>query len=88
MKEVSIFEILFFSLYMNNILGNTYNFTDILFIIAIVFTVGTIISLFVISRQVVKSKWIDSYAIGVLFALIIISLLAIVGVWGTYTLYA
>ncbi len=72
---------------ISNITGLADGFENILLGVSIVFTIGVIISLIIISRQVMKSKWIDSNSIKVLFGLIFISILAIAGSWVSYLFY-
>jgi hypothetical protein len=69
-----------------SILGNK-DFDTILLGFSLVFTIGVLISLAIISRQVMKSKWIDSNSMGVLIALILIILVMISIVWVSYLLY-
>ncbi len=69
-----------------SILGNK-DFDTILLGFSLVFTIGVLISLAIISRQVMKSKWIDSNSMGVLIALILIILVMTSIVWVSYLLY-
>ena len=68
------------------ILGNK-DFDTILLGFSLVFTIGVLISLAIIFRQVMKSKWIDSHSVGVLIVLVLIVLVMTSIVWGSYLLY-
>ena len=72
---------------LSKVSGLADGFELVLLIVSIIFTVGVIVSLVIISRQVMKSKWIDSNSTKVLFGLIAISVMTIVGVWMSYLLY-
>ncbi|HIQ56963.1 TPA: hypothetical protein EYG96_02910 [Candidatus Gracilibacteria bacterium] len=63
------------------------NFDFILLIISLAFTVGVIVTLILITRHVMKSKWIDSNSVGVLFFAVGLSLLLLAALWVTYLLY-
>ncbi len=67
--------------------GLANGFENILLGVAIVFTISVIISLLIVSRQVIKSKWIDSHSIPVLFVFILISAIAVGSAWVLYLFY-
>ena len=92
MKEVSIFENIEYknrimSSKLSEISGLADGFELVLLIISVVFTIGVLVSLFIVFRQIMKSKWIDSNSVTVLFVLVAISAVMVMGVWVSYLLY-
>jgi len=92
LKEVSIFENIEYknrimSSKLSEISGLADGFELVLLIISVVFTIGVLVSLFIVFRQIMKSKWIDSNSVTVLFVLVAISAVMVMGVWVSYLLY-
>lgn len=64
------------------------DFNIVLLVLLLIATIGVFISLVIITRQVMKSRWIDSRSVKVLFFVITLSVVLLALLWWVYLLYS
>jgi hypothetical protein len=67
--------------------GKSGSLEFVLLILSVVFTVGVLIALVIMTKQVMKSKWIESRSVTVLFAAIGVIVFLLLALWVLYLLY-